>query len=155
MNGIVEVQYVETGGRLVQPIAVSARIEAEQARDHQPQGRLVRDDQHLFALVSRHDRTKDRQRAREHRQAGLAVGRRKREGVGFPRQVLLGRAGPELGDLLSLGLTLATCVLVGFGLGWLLDLPFSTFPRFALVGLLAGVVAASVYFYKTYKKFSG
>ncbi len=54
-----------------------------------------------------------------------------------------------------MGLTLATCVIVGFGLGWLLDLPFATFPGFALVGLLAGVVAASVYFYKTYKKFSG
>lgn len=63
--------------------------------------------------------------------------------------------GPELGDLLSMGLTLATCVIVGFGLGWLLDVWLTTFPRFALVGLLAGVGAASVYFYKTYKKFSG
>ena len=63
--------------------------------------------------------------------------------------------GPELGDLLSMGLTLATCVIVGFGLGWLLDLWFVTFPVFALAGLLAGVIAASVYFYKTYKRFSG
>jgi F0F1-type ATP synthase assembly protein I len=63
--------------------------------------------------------------------------------------------GPELGDLLSMGLTLATCVIVGFGLGWLLDLWFVTFPAFALAGLLVGVIAASVYFYKTYKKFSG
>lgn len=63
--------------------------------------------------------------------------------------------GPDMGDLLSMGLTLATCVIVGFGLGWLLDLWFDTFPGFALAGLLAGVAGASVYFYKTYKKFSG
>ena len=64
-------------------------------------------------------------------------------------------SGPELGDLLSMGLTLATCVIVGFGLGWLVDLAFDSFPGFALAGLLAGVVAASVYFYKTYKKYLG
>lgn len=64
-------------------------------------------------------------------------------------------SGPELGDLLSMGLTLATCVIVGFGLGWLVDFWADSFPGFALAGLLAGVVAASVYFYKTYKKFSG
>jgi F0F1-type ATP synthase assembly protein I len=64
-------------------------------------------------------------------------------------------SGPDLGDLLSMGLTLATCVIVGFGLGWLVDLGFATFPGFALAGLLAGVIAASVYFYKTYKKYSG
>lgn len=63
--------------------------------------------------------------------------------------------GPELGDLLSMGLTLATCVIVGFGLGWLLDLVFDSFPGFAMAGLLAGAAGASVYFYKTYKKFSG
>ena len=54
-----------------------------------------------------------------------------------------------------MGLTLATCVIVGFGLGWLLDLAFDSFPGFALAGLVAGVAAASVYFYKTYKKYSG
>lgn len=54
-----------------------------------------------------------------------------------------------------MGLTLATCVIVGFGLGWLVDLGFASFPAFALTGLLAGVIAASVYFYKTYKKYSG
>jgi F0F1-type ATP synthase assembly protein I len=62
--------------------------------------------------------------------------------------------GPELGDLLSMGLTLATCVLVGFGLGWLLDLGFSSFPGFALAGLAAGIVAATVYFYKVFKRYS-
>ena len=62
--------------------------------------------------------------------------------------------GPELGDLLSMGLTLATCVVAGFGLGWLVDLAFGTFPGFAMVGLAVGVVAASVYFYKVFKSYS-
>ena len=66
----------------------------------------------------------------------------------------MNRAGPELGDLLSMGLTLATCVIVGFGLGWLVDLGVGTFPAFALAGLAAGVVAARVYFYKMFKKYS-
>ncbi len=63
-------------------------------------------------------------------------------------------SGPELGDLLSLGLTLALCVVVGFGLGWLVDLPFGTFPAFAMVGLALGVVAAAAYIYKQFKRFS-
>ena len=63
--------------------------------------------------------------------------------------------GPELGDLLSMGLTLATCVIVGFGLGWLVDLAFGSFPRVRAGRLAAGVVAASVYFYKMFKRYSG
>lgn len=61
--------------------------------------------------------------------------------------------GPDLGDLLSMGITLALCVVVGFGLGWLADLPFGTFPGFALAGLALGVVAACVYVYKLFKRF--
>jgi F0F1-type ATP synthase assembly protein I len=64
------------------------------------------------------------------------------------------RGGPQLGDLLSLGLTLATCVVIGFGLGWLVDAGVGTFPAFALAGLGLGVVAASVYFYKVFKRYS-
>ncbi len=63
--------------------------------------------------------------------------------------------GPGLGDLLSLGVTLASCLVVGFGLGWLADLPGETFPLFALVGLALGVAAACLSFYKTFKKYSG
>jgi F0F1-type ATP synthase assembly protein I len=63
-------------------------------------------------------------------------------------------SGPELGDLLSMGLTLALCVVIGFGLGWLLDLPLGTFPAFAMAGLALGVVAASTYVYKQFKRFS-
>ena len=64
------------------------------------------------------------------------------------------REGPELGDLLSMGLTLATCLVVGFGLGWLADLPLHTFPLLAMVGLALGVVAAVVYVVKLFKRFS-
>lgn len=61
--------------------------------------------------------------------------------------------GPELSDLLSMGLTLALCLVFGFGLGWLVDLPLGTFPGFALAGLALGVVAACVYVYKLFKRF--
>lgn len=62
--------------------------------------------------------------------------------------------GPNLGDLLSMGITFATCVIAGFGLGWLVDLPFDTFPGFAMVGLALGVVAASFYAYALFKKYT-
>ena len=63
--------------------------------------------------------------------------------------------GPELGDLLSMGVTLALCVVAGFGLGWLADLAAGTFPVFVLVGILLGVGAASLYVYKLFKRYSG
>lgn len=61
--------------------------------------------------------------------------------------------GPDLRDLLSLGVTLASCVLVGFGLGWAVDQPFRTFPGFALAGLGLGIVAACALIYRQFKKF--
>ena len=62
--------------------------------------------------------------------------------------------GPQLGDLLSMGMTLALCVVVGFGLGWLGDLATGTFPLIAMVGLALGVVAAAVYVVKLFKRYS-
>ena len=62
--------------------------------------------------------------------------------------------GPELGDLLSMGLTLALCVIIGFGLGWLGDLATGTFPLIAMVGLALGVVLATVYVVKQFKRYS-
>jgi hypothetical protein len=62
--------------------------------------------------------------------------------------------GPGLSDLLSLGATLATCLVVGFGLGWLADSLGGTFPVFALVGLALGVVAACLAFYRIFKRYS-
>lgn len=53
-----------------------------------------------------------------------------------------------------MGASMATCVVAGFGLGWLVDTPLRTFPIFALVGLGLGVGAACVYIYKLLKRFS-
>lgn len=63
-------------------------------------------------------------------------------------------SGPELGDLLSMGLTLALCVIIGFGLGWLGDLATGTFPLIAMIGLALGVVLATVYVVKQFKRYS-
>ena len=63
-------------------------------------------------------------------------------------------SGPELGDLLSMGLTLALCVVLGFGLGWLGDLATGTFPLLAMLGLALGVALAVVYVVKQFKRYS-
>jgi F0F1-type ATP synthase assembly protein I len=63
-------------------------------------------------------------------------------------------SGPELGDLLSMGLTLALCVVLGFGLGWLGELATGTFPLLAMVGLALGVALAVVYVVKQFKRYS-
>ncbi|MGH3564827.1 MAG: AtpZ/AtpI family protein [Pseudonocardia sp.] len=52
-----------------------------------------------------------------------------------------------------MGATMATCVIAGFGLGWLIDHPLGTFPGFALAGLAIGIAGASVYVYKLFTKF--
>ncbi|MDT7576577.1 MAG: synthase protein [Pseudonocardiales bacterium] len=62
--------------------------------------------------------------------------------------------GPELGDLLSMGLTLALCVVIGFGLGWLGDLLTGTFPLIAMIGLALGVAVAALYVVKQFKRYS-
>jgi hypothetical protein len=62
-TGILEVEGVQAGGCLVEPVAVAPRVEAEQAADHQPDGRLVRDDHHVLAGVPLDDATDDRQGA--------------------------------------------------------------------------------------------
>jgi F0F1-type ATP synthase assembly protein I len=62
--------------------------------------------------------------------------------------------GPELGDLLSMGLTLALCVVIGFGLGWLGDLLTGTFPLIAMIGLALGVALATFYVVKQFKRYS-
>lgn len=61
--------------------------------------------------------------------------------------------GPELGDLLGMGASIAGLVVFGFGIGWLVDLAPGTFPVFALVGLLLGIIAACFYMYGQFKKF--
>jgi len=62
--------------------------------------------------------------------------------------------GPGLGDLLSMGVTLALCVAAGFGLGWVADQFVGSFPAFALVGLVLGFGLAALYVYKLFKRYS-
>lgn len=62
------------------------------------------------------------------------------------------RNGPDLATLLGLGLAIAALLVVGLGLGWLVDLAFGTFPAFALVGLAFGIVGACAYMYSQFKR---
>lgn len=61
--------------------------------------------------------------------------------------------GPGLSDLLTMSLSLALYLAMGFGLGWLVDLAFDSFPIFALVGLLLGIAGSCRYFYKQAQRF--
>jgi F0F1-type ATP synthase assembly protein I len=61
--------------------------------------------------------------------------------------------GPELGDLLGMGMSMAGLLAIGFGIGWLVDHLTGTFPAFAMVGLLVGIAAACLYMYGQFKKF--
>jgi F0F1-type ATP synthase assembly protein I len=49
---------------------------------------------------------------------------------------------------------MAACVVAGFGLGWLVDLLFDSFPGFALAGLGLGIVAACWFVWSILKRFS-
>lgn len=60
---------------------------------------------------------------------------------------------PSLGDLFGLGVTLAAFMGAGFGLGWLVDLLFRSFPVFAFVGFVFGLVGAGATVYRLSKKF--
>src|SRR5262245_24784081 len=61
--------------------------------------------------------------------------------------------GPQLGDLLSMGVTLATCLAAGLGLGWLGDHAFATTPALTLLGIALGIAAACVYAYKLFQRY--
>jgi F0F1-type ATP synthase assembly protein I len=47
---------------------------------------------------------------------------------------------------------LALCLVLGLGLGWLLDRAVGTSPVFLLVGLLLGIVAAGCYTVAMFRK---
>ncbi|MGI8533132.1 MAG: AtpZ/AtpI family protein [Geodermatophilaceae bacterium] len=55
-------------------------------------------------------------------------------------------------SLLSLGIVVALCLVLGLGLGWLLDKAAGTSPAFVLIGLLLGVVAAACYTVLSFRK---
>ncbi|HEY1972913.1 MAG TPA: hypothetical protein VGH89_33530 [Pseudonocardia sp.] len=61
--------------------------------------------------------------------------------------------GPEIGDLLGMGGSITGLLIFGFGIGWLVDRGFGSFPTAALVGLGLGIVAACFYMYGQFKKF--
>lgn len=63
------------------------------------------------------------------------------------------RNGPELTTLLGLGAATAAILVVGLGLGWLVDRFLGTIPAFTLVGLALGIVGAGVYIYTNFTKF--
>lgn len=62
------------------------------------------------------------------------------------------RNGPELATLLGLGAATAGILMVGLGLGWLVDRLVDTLPAFTLVGLALGIVGAGVYIYTKFTK---
>ncbi len=60
---------------------------------------------------------------------------------------------PNLATLLGLGAVTAAILLVGLGLGWLVDEVADTLPAFTLVGLALGIVSAGIYIYGQFTKF--
>jgi len=58
----------------------------------------------------------------------------------------------DVSSLLTLGIVLALCLVLGLGLGWLLDTAVGTSPVFLLVGLLLGIVAAACYTVASFRK---
>jgi len=63
------------------------------------------------------------------------------------------RNGPELATLLSLGAATAGILVVGLGLGWLVDEVVGTLPVFTLAGLALGIVGAGVLIYTKFTTF--
>jgi F0F1-type ATP synthase assembly protein I len=61
--------------------------------------------------------------------------------------------GPELSTLLGLAIAIAAFLVVGIGLGWLVDRMLDSLPLFIFVGLGLGIVGACGYVYAQFKKF--
>lgn len=61
--------------------------------------------------------------------------------------------GPDLSTLLGMGVAIAAFLMVGLGLGWLVDKLLDSLPLFILIGLALGIVGASGYVYAQFKKF--
>ena len=61
--------------------------------------------------------------------------------------------GPNLVDLLTLGLSAAAAIGFGFGVGWLLDAKLDTLPVCTMVGLAVGVALAVATVWAQMRKF--
>jgi len=61
--------------------------------------------------------------------------------------------GPALSTLLGLGVATAAFLVVGLGLGWLVDAMLDSLPVFVFIGLALGIAGASAYVYAQFKKF--
>ena len=61
--------------------------------------------------------------------------------------------GPGLRDLLTLGGMLVGCIVIGLGLGLLLDAWRDTSPAFVLAGTALGIVAAGTGFWLRVRDF--
>src|SRR5262249_39841624 len=92
----LELEDVETAGMLIEPVAVTSGGEAEEVRDQETDGRLVRHDQHVPARMLADDGVEHRQRARHDADARLPALRCAGERVLLPRRVLLGEAFLDL-----------------------------------------------------------
>src|SRR5918998_566419 len=90
-DGIAKVQHVDARGRLIQPVAISSRVEPEQAADQEPDCCLVRYDEHALPWMARDEPANPRQRASQHRDTALAARRRERKRILLPRGILLGK----------------------------------------------------------------
>ncbi|MBA3417391.1 MAG: AtpZ/AtpI family protein [Geodermatophilaceae bacterium] len=58
----------------------------------------------------------------------------------------------DISALLTSGMVIALCLVIGLGLGWFLDAAVGTTPVFLLIGLLLGVVAAGCYTVAVFRK---
>lgn len=61
---------------------------------------------------------------------------------------------PSALQLIGIGSTIAGLVAGGLVLGWLIDRQVNTFPTFALVGLVVGMMAAGHHLYSMFRKFT-
>lgn len=64
-----------------------------------------------------------------------------------------GGGGPDLRDLLNMGLTLGLYVSVGLAAGLLADHVLDTTPLFVLVGIALGVVGATAHVYRLLRRY--
>ena len=69
------------------------------------------------------------------------------------RSASVAAQAPNRSDILALGAIVAIALLVGMGLGWLVDSAAGTDPAFLLVGLLLGVVASVAYAVSQFRKY--